>query len=400
MKKVGLLILNCLIGLSCFAGLPSDTTYYYYHDASLDKVLESKTSFDDEVLMIVSEGNTKSCYFYGCSNEFSDDPAEGVTPGFIVLKATSWSMEKGKFTCVLNSTNHKYTNRPVNAGVVEEIPNGYNPWLQINDYFWSQIELVGTYNSKKIELVNKTLYPEEKKVFRKISSSEIKTLYNKDLLSEAEAEANSQGYVNYADPNAFISIDEMVPTINVSGYDCVDLGLPSGILWSKCDMGASSPEIVGDKYAWGALEVHECNSTMCNHYRFFKDGSSVDITKYNFNRNRGHVDNKRELDPCDDVAYVKYGKRWRIPSCEEWNELRQLCVWKPGTYKGVEGFWVFGLNDNFIFVNNRYHWTRDLDDRDCIEAKRTYHVQDAFDLTIDTHYRTASYPIRPICYPQ
>ena len=173
MRKFALSILNCFIGVSCFAGLPSDTTYYYYHDASLDKVLESKTSFDDEVLMIVSEGNTKSCYFYGCSNEFSDDPAEGVTPGFIVLKATSWSMENGKFSCVLNSTNHKYTNRPVNAGVVEEIPNGYNPWLQINDYFWSQIELVGTYNSKKIELVNKTLYPEEKKVFRKISSSEI-----------------------------------------------------------------------------------------------------------------------------------------------------------------------------------------------------------------------------------
>ena len=196
MRKFALSILNCFIGVSCFAGLPSDTTYYYYHDASFDKILESKTSFNDEVLMIVSEGNAKSCYFYGCSNEFSDDPAEGVTPGFIVLKATSWSMEKGKFTCVLNSTNHKYVNRPVNAGVVEEIPNGYNPWLQINDYFWSQIELVGTYNSKKIELINKTLYPEEKKVFRKISSSEIKALYNKDLLSDAEAEANSEGYVS------------------------------------------------------------------------------------------------------------------------------------------------------------------------------------------------------------
>lgn len=182
--------------MSCFAGLPSDTTYYYYHDASLDKVLESNTSIDDEVLMIVSDENKKTCFFYGTSDEFSDDPREGFFPGFIVLKATSLSMEKGKFSCVLNSTNHKYTNRPVNAGVVEEIPNGYNPWLQINDYFWSQIELVGTYNSKKIELINKTLYPEEKKVFRKISSSEIKALYNKDLLSDADAEANSEGYVS------------------------------------------------------------------------------------------------------------------------------------------------------------------------------------------------------------
>ena len=196
MRKFALSILNCFISVSCFAGLPSDTTYYYYHDASFDKVLESNTSINDEVLMIVSERNAKSCYFYGTSDEFSDDPSEGVLPGFIVLKATSLSMENGKFSCVLNSTNHKYVNRPVNAGVIEEIPNGYNSWLQIDDYFWSQIELVGTYNSKKIELINKTLYPEEKKVFRKISSSEIKALYNKDLLSDAEAEANSKGYVS------------------------------------------------------------------------------------------------------------------------------------------------------------------------------------------------------------
>ena len=223
---------------------------------------------------------------------------------------------------------------------------------------------------------------------------------DKSLLSDSEAESNALGYVNYEDSDAYMSIDEMVPTINVSGHECVDLGLPSGILWSKCDIGASSPEIVGDKYAWGELEVHECNSTLCNHYKFFKEGSSANITKYNFKSSRGHVDNKKELDPCDDVAYVRYGKRWRIPSCKEWNELRQLCIWKPGTYKGVEGFWVFGLNDNFIFVNNRYHWTRDLDDNDCVEAKRTYHVKDAFDLSLDTHYRPAAYPIRPICYPQ
>ena len=196
MRKFALSILNCFIGMSCFAGLPSDTTYYYYHDASLDKVLESNTFIDDEVLMIVSDENKKTCFFYGTSDEFSDDPREGFFPGFIVLKATSLSMENGKFSCVLNSTNHKYVNRPVNAGVIEEIPNGYNSWLQIDDYLWSQIELVGTYNSKKIELINKTLYPEEKKVFRKISSSEIKALYNKDLMSEAEAEANSQGYVS------------------------------------------------------------------------------------------------------------------------------------------------------------------------------------------------------------
>ena len=31
----------------------------------------------------------------------------------------------------------------------------------------------------------------------------------------------------------------------------VDLGLPSGLLWAKCNLGASSPEGYGDYYAWG-----------------------------------------------------------------------------------------------------------------------------------------------------
>lgn len=191
MKKYVLSILSIFICVSCMAGLPSDTTYYYYHDNTFDSMIEKDASIDDEVIMIVSEGNKKSCFFYGTSDEFSDDPREGFLPGFIVVKATSLSMENGKFTCVLNSTNRKYANRPIDIGLDEEIPNGYKPWLQFNDYFWNQIELVGTFDSEKIELVNKTFYPEDKKVFRKKSSSSIKALYNKNLLSDSEAESNS-----------------------------------------------------------------------------------------------------------------------------------------------------------------------------------------------------------------
>lgn len=191
MKKYVLSILSIFICVSCMAGLPSDTTYYYYHDNTFDSMIEKDASIDDEVIMIVSEGNKKNCFFYGTSDEFSDDPREGFLPGFIVVKATSLSMENGKFTCVLNSTNRKYANRPIDIGLDEEIPNGYKPWLQFNDYFWNQIELVGTFDSEKIELVNKTFYPKDKKVFRKKSSSSIKALYNKNLLSDSEAESNS-----------------------------------------------------------------------------------------------------------------------------------------------------------------------------------------------------------------
>ena len=63
MKKYVLSILSIFICVSSMAGLPSDTTYYYYHDNTFDSMIEKDTSIDDEVIMIVSEGNKKSCFF-------------------------------------------------------------------------------------------------------------------------------------------------------------------------------------------------------------------------------------------------------------------------------------------------------------------------------------------------
>lgn len=36
-----------------------------------------------------------------------------------------------------------------------------------------------------------------------------------------------------------------------NGHECVDLGLPSGLKWSTCNVGASSPSDFGEYYAWG-----------------------------------------------------------------------------------------------------------------------------------------------------
>jgi hypothetical protein len=47
MKKYVLSILNFFICVSCFAGLPSDTTYYYYHANTFDSMIEKDASIDD-----------------------------------------------------------------------------------------------------------------------------------------------------------------------------------------------------------------------------------------------------------------------------------------------------------------------------------------------------------------
>ena len=38
-------------------------------------------------------------------------------------------------------------------------------------------------------------------------------------------------------------------------FDYVDLGLPSGTLWAKCNVGASNPEETGYYFAWGETET-------------------------------------------------------------------------------------------------------------------------------------------------
>ena len=42
-----------------------------------------------------------------------------------------------------------------------------------------------------------------------------------------------------------------VPVDPYNGHEYVDLGLPSGLKWATCNVGASKPEEYGDYFAWG-----------------------------------------------------------------------------------------------------------------------------------------------------
>lgn len=86
--------------------------------------------------------------------------------------------------------------------------------------------------------------------------------------------------------------------------EAIDLGLPSGLKWASCNVGASSPEEYGGYFAWG--EIEEKSDYSWDTYKWCK-GSSESMTKYCTNSNYGTVDNKTILDPEDDVAHVKWG---------------------------------------------------------------------------------------------
>lgn len=115
----------------------------------------------------------------------------------------------------------------------------------------------------------------------------------------------------------------------------VDLGL--SVKWATCNLGSSSPHEVGAFYAWGETEP----AILRQSYKWSGAGG---FTKYNAD------DGKVTLDATDDAASVNLGGKWRMPTNEEINELRNYCTWTPATSNGVQGCKVTGENGNSIFI--------------------------------------------------
>jgi hypothetical protein len=128
----------------------------------------------------------------------------------------------------------------------------------------------------------------------------------------------------------------------------IDLGLPSGLKWASYNVGASKPEEKGGYYAWGETEekdVYEWTT-----YKWCK-GSQRSLTKYCDKSNYGNVDNKLVLDPEDDVAHVKWGGEWRMPTLEEYKELIANTTSEWTTLNGVKGCkFTSKTSANYIFL--------------------------------------------------
>ena len=131
----------------------------------------------------------------------------------------------------------------------------------------------------------------------------------------------------------------------INGHEYVDLGL--SVKWATCNVGATAPHEYGGYYAWG--ETEEKSDYSWSTYRWC-NGSYNTMTKYCTNSSYGTVDNKTTLDPEDDVAHVKWGGSWRMPTKAEQDELRNSCTWTWTTQNGVNGYTVTGANGNSIFL--------------------------------------------------
>ena len=122
--------------------------------------------------------------------------------------------------------------------------------------------------------------------------------------------------------------------------EAVDLGV--SVRWATCNVGATNkkPSAFGNYYAWGESEP-KSTYTLDNY--IFVDPTDLSSISYIGN----------ELPENYDVACKRWGGKWRMPTDDEWNELRLECTWEWTTVDGVNGYKVYGkgdYSDNYIFL--------------------------------------------------
>ncbi len=166
--------------------------------------------------------------------------------------------------------------------------------------------------------------------FRHIQSRAGEWYYYHSAQTIAETIVDTATIFQDCNQNGINAIIEQKNSIN--GHEYVDLGLPSGLLWATCNVGAEMSEQVGGYYAWGETQT-KTSYTSAN-YIYANNPislSNIAATEY-------------------DAARTIWGSEWRMPSEQECDELLSYCTCKDTIINGVNGKWIVGTNNNHIFI--------------------------------------------------
>lgn len=175
----------------------------------------------------------------------------------------------------------------------------------------------------------------EKKYFDKNGTAKLK--YSIDALGKYPLLECSEGEKGEIE----LYLEEGCPDDN--HVHAIDLGL--SVKWACCNVGATKPEEYGNYYAWGETEWKSVYDEVTYKYSHRVDngyhgddwsydniGSNISGTQY-------------------DVAHVKWGGKWRMPTISEWTELLYNCTSEWTILNGVYGRkFTSRKNGNSIFL--------------------------------------------------
>lgn len=167
-----------------------------------------------------------------------------------------------------------------------------------------------------------------------------------------------------------------------SGIVAVDLGL--SVMWGDRNLGAESPGDFGINCGWGDPTGN------------MKGDNALAF---------GGADAPNEISGTElDIAHMKLGGKWRLPTKAELQELKDYCSWDSGRYDNYKyGFFVYGSNGNSIFIpcdhsNVSDYWSGTLSGTGSESAYCLYYTTSyPYHYTINTRYRNNRLNIRPVC---
>lgn len=140
----------------------------------------------------------------------------------------------------------------------------------------------------------------------------------------------------------------------------IDLGLPSGTKWACCNVGAFTPEGYGGYYAWGETSEKSVYSEAT--YLYYT-GQDTDGDGW-IDENENGINIGSDIAGTSyDVAHVRWGGSWIMPSHDRQMELMNNCTKEWTTLNGVNGILVTGPSGGQIFLPAAGHrWCDGLDD--------------------------------------
>ena len=181
-----------------------------------------------------------------------------------------------------------------------------------------------------------------KKETKTDSTAEVKALQAEVNALKAELEKTKKALADALKKNETSQPIPPKEKTMKNGHEYVDLGLPSGLKWAACNIGASKPEEYGDYFAWAETKTKK-EYTEENSKSYLKDRNDISgSSRY-------------------DAARANWGGSWRMPTKGEMEELCKNCTWEWTKRNGIDGYNVKGHNGNSIFLpvaGNRYGSSR------------------------------------------
>ena len=390
--------------------MPTDTEWQELYD---------NTTYTNATL-----NGVKGKLFTGSNGNGLFLPVAGYRDGNYLQDASSqgryWSNSLNNFPNSARGVHFTWSYYNWDWGYFKMSSNGrYFDTSSDNRYYGQSVRAVHSPAQNTPFAINATANPIEGGEVRGVG------IYQEGDICTLAAMANyGYTFINWTENGEVVSTDDLYSftvtgdrnlvanfTQNGSGgeHAYVDLGLPSGLLWATCNVGANAPEDYGDYFAWGETQPKDVYAWSTYQYC---NGSSSTLTKYCTNSSYGYngfTDNLTIIEPSDDAAKANWGNNWRMPTKEEWQELYNNTTVTWTTQNDVYGRLFTSSNGNSLFLpaagyrdesslngtgSHGYYWSSSLNLGSPYLAN-FFH----FNYGVISNDRNDGCSVRPVCSP-